>query len=165
MGKYDQVIAKFEKLPNELITDSNPERQAEIDKYKESIEDKSPAALAALYAEERKTYEKLETDLKAEGIKKAGLEQLITEVYEGEGITNIKMVGGGSVRTEVAPHAIVQDKALTREWCLENGFGDQMVLPWMTLNSTVKELLLAGEEPPPGVAVYLKSKVVLTRGK
>jgi hypothetical protein len=164
-GKYDSVIKErhIPRLPMEL-TEGGSNRQYEIDKYKEQIEDRSPAGLATIYADVRREADELAEKEKAIGIKLEAVAQLLIDVYEGEGISSLNVLGVGSVRTQPSLHSQVKDKELFRTWCIENGLQAQMSLPWSTANSIVKERLLNGEETP-GVDVYFKTTPVLTRAK
>lgn len=164
MGKYDALTARLPKLPVELQQD-DPNRQYEVEQKKKLIVERTPSALVTQYAALRKESEAMDETQHDLGLRKEAMEQLLIEVYEGEGITNLNVKGVGALRTQYAPYTRVTDKAELHAWCLEKGFGSQMTLPWMTLNSTVSEILLSGEEPPPGVDVYIKPKLVLTREK
>ena len=75
---------------------------------------------------------------------------------------NLKLSSGHSVRTQVEPNAVVRDKSVYRQWCVDNGFGELMVLPWQTTNSITKERLEDGNPEPEGIEVFSRTKVVLT---
>lgn len=165
MGKYDALVGRLPKLPVELAPDTDQNRQYEVEQAKKLFVERSPAALVTQYAGIRKECDEMDERARELGIRREAIEQLLVEVYEGEGITNLNVKGVGALRTQYAPYTRVVDKEQLHAWCLEQGFGPQMALPWMTLNSTVSEILLSGEDAPPGVDVYIKPKLVLTREK
>jgi len=77
----------------------------------------------------------------------------------------MKVKGVGVIRTDYLPHTYILDKPAYHQWCIDNGFLDQMQLSWQTTNSTMKEKLLSGEELPDCVEVYNKPTPVFTREK
>jgi hypothetical protein len=164
VGKYDAVIANLPRLPTALKEGGN-NRQFEVDQKKAEFPDRAPSALLTAYAALRAEADTMDEKRKELGLRIEAVADLIIEIYEGEGITSLRVAGIGTVRTQFDPYARVSDPSTFRQWCLDNGFGDQMQLPWMTMNSVAKERLLANEEPPPGVEVYVKPKPVLTREK
>lgn len=147
------------------MSEENSNRQYEVEQAKKLVLERTPASLVTQYAAIRRECDDMDEKARDLGIRREAVEQLLVEVYEGEGITNLNVKGVGALRTQYAPYTRVVDKAMLHAWCLSKGFGPQMSLPWMTLNSTVSEILLSGEEPPPGVDVYIKPKLVLTREK
>jgi len=164
MGKYDAILKGLPKFPSEL-SEGWASRQREIDEAKAKITDRTPSTLLALYAALRSEVDRLESEKKEMGIQLEAASSLLLGAYEGEGITSLRVAGIGSVRTEPGPYAHITDKPKFHQWCLENGFGLQMQLPWQTMNNVAKERLLANQEPPEGVTVYLKDKLVLTRDR
>lgn len=165
MGKYDSLIKdkKIPRLPAELI-EGGTNRQYEIDRAKELIEDRNPTALASLYAKVRAVVDEKEEEAKVLRTQLEAVAQLLIDVYEGEGISSLNVLGVGSIRTQPSLHTQIKDKKLFHDWCLEQGLQESMSLPWMTANSIVKERLLNGEETP-GADVYFKTVPVLTRAK
>jgi hypothetical protein len=165
VGKYDALTGRLPRLPAELVEGNDKNRQYEVEQAKKLIVERTPASLVTQYADIRRECDEMDDKARELGLRREAMEQLLIEVYEGEGITNLNVKGVGALRTQYAPYTRVVDKELLREWCVEKGFAAQMTLPWMTLNSTVSEILLSGEDCPPGVDVYIKPKLVLTREK
>lgn len=91
------------------------------------------------------------------------LEQLLTDQYENEGIKNLKLDDGGSVGTQSEPAAKVVDKEAFRQWCVKNGLEKSLQLWPSTTNAMVKEMCLKRQNPPDGVEVEARTKVVLRR--
>jgi hypothetical protein len=57
------------------------------------------------------------------------------------------------------PYGTVEDKDLFREWCVANGLGEKLQLWPTTMQSIVKERLLAGDTLPDGVTATNKPKL------
>jgi len=166
MGMYEEVVKELPPLPPEL-REGGAKYQWKVDQEKEKIpiEMRTPAALAEYYATlktEKKNFDekKYELNLKLEAVA-----QMLALVYEGEGISSQTLRGVGAVRTQSEPYAHVADKEEYRQWCVENGFEQQMTLPWTTTNKTLKDLLLEGGTPPPGIEAYFRTTVVFTPEK
>lgn len=105
-------------------------------------------------------YEKLESSLNLLHI---ATEQLVVDQFEVEGTTSMKLAEGGTVRVQEEPHAQVKDRATYHQWCLNEGLGSQMSLPWQTTNAILKERLLSGLDTMPGVEAYSKAKAVYSK--
>lgn len=181
MGKYSKIIATLQKLTGE-----EPEFQAKVNAVKSVILEETPrhaSAFAELYAKTRTgdphalplsndERDDLITRLGKEGIEDllsscnvrlCAVEQLLSDQYEVEGVTSLKLDNIGSVGVQLEPYAQVQDKIAYQEWCLKEGLLPLMTVPWATTNSMTKDRLLAGENPPPGVGAFVKTKFVLRK--
>jgi hypothetical protein len=90
--------------------------------------------------------------------------QLIVDQYENEAVTSLKLEDGGTVRVQVEPHAKVVDRNANREWAMKNNLENLLALPWQTVNALAKEALLQGEDPPDGVEISARPKIVYTKG-
>jgi hypothetical protein len=157
VGKYDHVIKNLPKLPPE----PGP-KQDRIDAAKAEFAGMSVKELTQAYLNLRDEADELNARVEKLDERVQATEQLIVEVYEAEGIHSLKMFGGAAVRTDPIPYASVADKQTYRQWCIQQGLEDQMVLPWPTTTSIVKERLLNGDPEPPGVTVFCKTTVVAT---
>lgn len=163
MGKFD-AFSNLPRIPHDL-REGGTNYQFLVEKIKDTFQDRRPSFLITAYSETRAVVEELEEKLSEAKLRVEAAAQLLVEAYEGEGITSLKVAGVGTVRIQLTPYSHVKDRETYQQWCLENNFLPQMQIPWSTTNSTVKERLLAGEEPPPGVDVFIKTQVFLTREK
>lgn len=91
----------------------------------------------------------------------SAVEQLLVDQYQNEGTSSLTLDSGHKVAVQLEPYAQVQDREKFREWCVQEGLENLMVLPWATTNSLTKDRLVNGLSEPPGVTVYAKSKIVL----
>lgn len=57
-------------------------------------------------------------------------------------------------------------KEIFRRYCMADpDLKQSLSLAWQTQNSLVKQFLLNGEEPPPGIKIFCKSKIVMRKPK
>lgn len=119
------------------------------------------AWLAETYKRLRRLRDDLETIRSSLDLRIEATSQMVVDHYEAENIEMLRLASGGSVTVYPEPYTGVEDRDKLREWAVANGYETQLTLPWQTVNSLAKERLLASEEPPPGVKVFLKNKVVL----
>ena len=97
--------------------------------------------------------------------------QLAYARIEGEQLANVRLDNGRGVTNMLEPYTKVEDKAKLRAWIEERNpeTGEQLrpdlvaalTLHWGRLNSLAKEMLMAGEEPPPGTSLWSRPKVRL----
>lgn len=161
-GKYADVVGGLTRLSPEATY------QQKVEEVKRRIRDtpefKSHASyLARLYSAKRLEKEAVEEVLYDANLELTALEQLLSDQYENEDTTSIRLDDGPSVAVRLEPYAQVVDRAAYYNWCVEQGLQSQMQLPWATTNSMAKEALVNGEPLPPGVSIYAKTKVVVTK--
>lgn len=90
--------------------------------------------------------------------------EILVNQYEVEGVRSVDLEDGGKIRWEEQPHAKVIDKDANRKWAVQNGMESALSIHWNVLNAIAKDLLLKGEEPPDGVEMTARPKVVYTKG-
>lgn len=177
-SKYAHVINALPKMAGE-----EPAYQDKVNAVKAKMLEEMPrhaSAFAQKYRELRngtgRDLSDKEIDQLIERIGKAGIEdllsrcnlyltaveQLTVDQYEVEGVNFIRLEEG-SVAVQVEPYATVENHELYHQWCLAEGLLPMMALPWATTNKLAKDRLLNGEEPPPGVGIYAKSKIVVRK--
>lgn len=92
-------------------------------------------------------------------------QELMVDQFVAEGVTSVKLDGGRSVVTFKEPHGKVVNRELYRQYCLaDRDLALKMAVPWQSTNALVKQLLLAGEEPPPGIETTARWVVRLGKG-
>ena len=167
MGKFDEIVGGLARIPPEIRYSGSGglNYQYKIDQAKEKFTDRTPSVLITMYADLRAIADAKEDEAKELRVQVEAAAQLLMEVYEGEGITSLKIKDVGTFRTDFVPYSHVANKEEYHAWCLESGFGPQMTLPWQTTNSVTKERILSGQDAPPGVDVYVKPTPVFTREK
>jgi hypothetical protein len=165
VGKWDKIIARL----GLLRLGEEPKYQEKVDALKTKMRDDLGADLNAtylanMYLEARNEKDDVKEQLSEVDLKITALEQLITERFEVEDVSNIRLASGALVNVQNEPYASVEDRDLNRQWAIDSGLERSLQLPWATLNSHVKELLPMGEPIPPGVKLWVRTTVRLTRG-
>lgn len=90
-------------------------------------------------------------------------ERLMAKQMETEGVASLRLASGASVSKYDEPVAKVVDKEAFRQWCIENGYERQLRLWPSTTTTIAKERTLAGEAPPDGVEVTVRTIVRLNK--
>ena len=159
MGKW---TALMEGRP--LYRGVEPRYQDKVEAVKAPLKTAqlSPAAIASEVVGLRAKKASKESELSEINLLLEAHHQLLIDVYDEAGVENLKLASGHSVRTQVEPNAVVKDKEVYRKWCLNNGFGELMSLPWQTTNSLTKERLEEGNPEPDGIEIFSRTKVILT---
>ena len=164
MGKWDGLRGVLPPLqsPNEAAgSEWWGKVRAGADELKQNLTKEQIARNLAATRDELDALEDQVSDLQRQ---RAQYELALAEVMEDGGEAMFKLDSGASFSVQVEPYAKVADRDVLRDWLISNGFLEQLALPWQTLNSVAKQRLEDGEEPPPGVELFLKRKVVL-RGR
>ena len=132
-------------------------------KYDHDFLGLSIAAFGRFIRTEKDVKEKLEAEVSEHEVEIAALSELIFPDMIAQRVENIRVEGAGTLYPRFDPMVTVRDKEVFRKWCIENGFEEQLALPWSTANAVAKERLEAGKEEMPGTELYLKTSAVLLR--
>lgn len=169
-GKYAAVLAD-RNLPR--LPPADASYQAKVDQLKTFIVDRQAVQLADNYIKWRREKARIEEMLSAANLQLAAYEQLLEDSQErgaaGWGDYGVKenalrLPSGATVRVQREPYGKVVDKEAFRQWCIANGYANQLQLWPSTMNGIVKERLLAGEREPDGTEAYSYTKIVLVKG-
>ena len=164
MGKYDAIL---DELPRSF--GQEPEKQEKINAIKGKIREITNVLdvkeLASKYGLIRAEEDELKKSVKYLGLERAAYEQLISVLYEAQEITHNKFTDGSSISVYYEPRAAVVNKLEFLEWCIENGYRNELTLQWQITNRITKERLLEGEEEPEGVVAAAVLKVRYAKPK
>lgn len=161
MGKTKDL--KLEKLPNDM-TDDDKRSQPKVDLIKATISTRNPTELLTMYADARAAADDCKEKAADANNRVKAMWQLLFDSFEAANITSMHIKGVGKVEARGKVYSRVVDPVAFRQWCVENGFTEQLVLPWQTLNKLVTDMIVEeGKEPPPGVNAYIQNTPVLTR--
>lgn len=162
--------AKKDELTSEAIEDLVMEVSAMLKVINDGLirgvaKRMNAGTVAKMYRDIRKVKNAMDEQEKTLNIIKAAYEQVLVDQYEAEGMTNLSLDDyiGGAVRYELQPHGAVKDKDANREWAMKSGLERSLSLPWQTINALTKQALLDGLDPPDGVEVTARVKVVYTK--
>lgn len=168
-GKYAGVMHKLTgKAPPEDVAYQglvDLAKTAIIGKFQDDDVPLSGARLADVYAQKRRVVDALKHQLSQEQLELEAITQLMTTQFEEEGMTRVVLHDGASVGVREEPHATVVDKIALRKWAIKHKLENELTLPWPTVNSLSKELLLAGQPEPDGVKLYPRTVVELRKPK
>lgn len=165
-GKYAHITSRLPKFVDpdtDRVTILTATIQAIKDETSKAGRHLNASYVATQYETIRLEKTEVEEKLFDLNFQIQAFEQLLNDYYEVEGITSLKLDSGCSVRIQYEPYANVVDRQAFRQWCLSQGFEDQMQLHPSTTQALVKERLLDGENEPDGVKAYVKSKIVYTK--
>lgn len=151
LGVKPSYLEKVNALKDEIINDPEFQRYA--------------STIARTYAELRREAEAKAAELSEIKLRLTAVMLLMIDQMEAEDESGCTLRNGDKVRWQPEPHLIVEDKETFRQWCLKNELERSMVLPWGTANKLVKEMLVDGQDCPPGTTAYMRPKVVFTKGE
>lgn len=115
----------------------------------------------------RKHKEELEAQVSALNLEIEAYTFLLGERYEDEGVTSKKFADGSTITITVEPYPQVkpEGKEDFLNWIKSEGMESMLTLPYQTMASMVKARLEGGQMLPPGVDVFLRSKLSRRAGK
>ena len=154
-----------------LTTDETPICPVCYNPLVDSGEPVTPTWLAKGYRVLRAEKTQVEAQLSGVNTQLKAFEQLLadsqSEGHEGWGAYGVKdnalrLADGDTIRIDREPYGKVEDKEKFRLWCIANGYETKLQLWPTTMNTIVKERLVAGEPEPDGTAVYSYVKIVFT---
>lgn len=108
----------------------------------------------ALKAAESENYERL-----------SAAQMWLLDWADEEDVQSWKDDDGFSYRDQPDVQCYVEDKKAFDDWAEAHGWRELYTINFQTLNAQVKPLLLENAAPPPGVGVYMRRKIVLTKPK
>lgn len=185
-GKYAKVVKTLPKFKGKDAQDQRIAALAEkITQEPDFV--RHASALAATYTKLRAMRTILDHVESSLELRTKAIEQLALDQFENEATLAIKLDEGvvifeealGDLADEVLavkaldvqlnlsptvyyqsePHGTVEDKDKFRKWCIDNGLGEQLQLWPSTMQSIVKQRLLAADTLPDGVAATNKPKL------
>lgn len=102
--------------------------------------------------------DEIEAQLKACNTRREALNQLLLADLEDEGSTTIKNTYG-TFFIQDEPYSKVEDKVAYLAWIKDQGLDALLNVPWQSTNAQAKDALQKGENPPPGLKIFIKSTV------
>jgi len=154
------MASKYAKLNLPPLEEQDVRHRSLVEKEASKITATKPAELAKMYLKIREKKEVKADELKSIQVILDAIIHKLKTAYEEEGITQIKLEGGATVSTQPEPVSQVTNKDEIREWAIAQGLERELSLPWSTLNSIVKQLLVSGKPEPPGVKAFMRTKIV-----
>jgi hypothetical protein len=100
----------------------------------------------------------IEAKLKAINTRREALNQLVLAILEDDGDTKISNAYG-TFYIQDEPYTRVENKRDYLAWIREKKLEDLLTVPWQSTNAQAKDLLQKGQDPPPGLKIFIKSTV------
>lgn len=160
MGKYAKLRGKLPAF------EAPPDWKAKVDAAAQEIlgtgADQAPHAniswLAVEFVKRKRKKERLEEKVKALNVELEACSQLLVARLEGEDIQNVALRGGVTVFLADDPYPTVEDRQQLFDYIKRTHQTQLLSVHYQTLRGLVGERLTRGEDPPPGVKVYLKTQ-------
>lgn len=153
-GKWSKYKATLPKAP---VDSSFLEKvNASKAEFRQQIGD-NINLLGEEYDSIRAKKETLEEEIKELNVKIEALVQMVVERCESEGLTMVRLNSGTSLSLKDDPYSQVVDKDAFLDWIKKTNREALLSVHYQTMNSLVKEFLEEGQDPPPGIKVYIKT--------
>lgn len=158
--QIDIVKKTFRRATDGCMPTMEEVAQGQIGTCKHGIQYESMSKLELCQEVDDTDNEKdlIEARLKAINTRREALNQLILDILELDGDTKISNAYG-TFFIQDEPYTRVEDKRNYLSWIREQGLEDLLTVPWQSTNAQTKDRLLKGENPPPGLKVFIKSTV------
>lgn len=158
MGKYSGLKGKLpafepDKKWQDKINDVKKQIIGEVD----DVTFANPNWLARRYVNLRLEKQELSEQLSELNTQIEALVQMLTERFDTDGTSTLKLSDGVSLSLKDEPYPVVKDSYALRGWIESTGQTAMLTLPTQTLKGFVKMALEQGSELPPGVEVFLKT--------
>ena len=154
MGKWSKFKGKFGSVPEQ----GNKEYLQKLDQIRSKAATLDLDKLCSEYRKAKEQKKKVLELLSKTNTEVEGLSRVIVEIMEARQLQTFTYAGGGTFYLRIEPYPSIENKDTLRAW-VEDGNQYLLGVIHQTLAAVVKENLLKGEDPPPGVKVYLKTTV------
>lgn len=132
--------------------------QEKINESKSTMIGLDTADVARVFVKTRNEKKALEAEISALNVVLEACSQLLVAQLEGQDVQKLTLTTGETVFLQSEPYPSVESKDQLRTWVLEQNMEEILSVHYQTLVGMVKDRLSNGEEPPPGVSVFLKTK-------
>jgi hypothetical protein len=93
------------------------------------------------------------------------MNQVLIEYLETESFTSLKLFNGVSLAIKDDVYVSVKNKEVFYQWIEQEGLKELFTVNYQTMSGLVKNLLIDGEAPPPGIETYFKQTITVRGGK
>lgn len=116
------------------------------------------AKLAAAFATADREKKRLEALISVLNVELTALSQLLVDNLESESQQKVELASGALIYLQDSPYPQVKDKAKLFEWIKKEKLVNLLTAHHQMLKGMCSERLIAGQPPPPGVEVFLKTE-------
>lgn len=158
MGKWSEFKGKLDQAPVESSW------QGKVDATKPEYQELNVGQLGEKYNEFRIAKERLQEELGEVNTHLEALSQLVIDELERLGLSSVKLADGSSINMKDEPYSRVKDQHVFLSWIREQGLDSLLTVNYQTMNAMVKDRLITGDEPPPGIDVFIKTSITRRKG-
>jgi hypothetical protein len=164
-GKYTKLRGKLPAFVEEVKYQEriNDEKQL-ILADAENPGEANVNRLAALFGVCREAKEQLENEISEYNVRLEALSQMLCEALENQGFDKVTLSSGATGYLQDTPYPVVRDKEKVLAWIKKHKMQSLLGVNYQTLKGVTNERLVAGQAPPDGVEVYLKTQFRLRNG-
>lgn len=153
MGKYSHLRGTLDKFEEE-------ERyQQKLDAKKAEFVGFAGGALAGAFHQAKLRKAAIERLLKEQNIVVGALEQMLVADLERQGYSSTRHARAGLLSIHDKPYTTIKNQPAMVEWAEKTGRRPLLTINYQTMSGIVNKMLEDGEDPPPFVKVYMKSKI------
>lgn len=154
MGKWAMLKGVVPPIPPDL------DYQRKVDFVKnEKYAGQSKADIGREYLALRAEKEELEARIKELNIGIEATSQLMIHEMEGHGENSFRLDTGETLAIKDEPYCSVEDKDAFNAWVHESGQEGLFSVHYQTLSALTKDRMINGQNPPPGIKVFLKQSI------
>lgn len=155
MGKWSHLIGEY------------PEKREASLAEKAKFIDKDIHELESLAAEIYDKKKRLEREFNKAKTEYTAVSEVLLDKWKEKQTTGCRRDDIGMLSRSDEVYARIANMREFKEWAAANGLANmvQETVNAQSLSSTVKQLMLDGEEIPEGISVFTKSKVKVTKPK
>jgi len=158
MGKYAHLKDVLDPLPQDQTW------QQRINTVKPRFNGKGLGLLGEAYNKARERKEKLEDDLGDVNTELEALSQMILSKMEEDNLSLVRLDDGSTLYINDKPYCRVDNQVKFLTWIRTSKKEDLLSVHYQRMNSLVSEMLLEGQEPPPGIKAFIKTSLGRRRG-
>jgi hypothetical protein len=153
MGKYSHLRGELEPVPQD------PSYQSQVDKAKHQYNGLSVGKLGEAYGKHYLANKQLEAEIHQENLELEALRQMLVDAMTADGLDMVRLGDGSSLSMKDEPYSSVENRAAFHQWIKESGREHLLTVNYQSMNSLVKDLLLDGQPPPPGLKAFIKTSL------
>lgn len=158
MGKYTQLRGKVPAFVEETTYQDKINEEKRNILGVESGEGANVNRLAAFFASQKTAKDKLEDEISEYNIRLEALSQLLCDALQEQSIEKLTLASGATGFIQDTPYPQVKDKGALMAWIKKHKMQSLLGINYQTLKGVTNERLVAGQPPPAGVEVYLKTQ-------
>jgi hypothetical protein len=137
--------------------------QSRVNQEAEELRPLSTTEKARLYCKHRDLKDKLEEEIKKLNVCIEALSQLMIKELEADGLEQVRLDTGDLITIKDEPYVSVEERPTFIAWIRQTGQEDLLTVHYQTMSSMTKKMLQNGENPPPGLRVFLKQSITRHR--